>query len=251
MTGPADSAMPNPAVSLVIPAYCEAERLPVTLPIILQHIADNCLDWEVRVVDDGSEDGTAAAAQRFADADPHLVVQVEPHRGKGGAVRAGMLAATAPYRVMCDADMSMPVTMVPRLLQRLEQGVDVAIASREAPGARRVDEPAHRHLMGRVFNGIVRLLAVHGIDDTQCGFKGFTAAATEQLFRYAVLDGFAFDVEVLFLAQRVGLRIEEVPIVWTHDPDSRVRPGRDTRRMLTEIGRIRVNALTGVYDGLL
>ncbi len=237
----------NPAVSLIIPAYCEAGRLPRTLPDILAFLDRHRLDWEVRLVDDGSEDATLTVARDLAAGDPRVVVQAEPHRGKGGAVRAGMLAATAPYRVMCDADMSMPVDMVPRLLKKLFSGADIAIASREAPGARRIDEPAHRHVMGRVFNGIVRALAVHGIQDTQCGFKAFTAEAAERLFRASHLDGFAFDVEVLFLAQRSGMRIVEVPIDWTHDPDSRVSPGRDTRRMLAEIARIRVNRRLGKY----
>jgi len=220
------------------------------VPDILRYVRDQELPWEIRIVDDGSPDDTLAVARDLAQDEPRIVVQAEPHRGKGGAVRAGVLGSDAPLRVMCDADMSMPVDMVPRLLRRLREGVDVAIASREAPGARRIGEPFHRHLMGRIFNGVVRTLAVHGIEDTQCGFKGFTAAAAERLFRAAVLDGFAFDVEVLFLAQRAGLRIEEIPIDWTHDPDSRVRPGRDTRRMLTEIGKIRLNALRGVYRGL-
>ena len=237
-------------VSLVIPAYREAQRLPRTVPHISRYVRERGLAWEIRIVDDGSSDETLRIAQDLARSDPHVVVQAEPHRGKGGAVRAGVLASRAPHRVMCDADMSMPVEMVPRLLQRLEEGADVAIASREAPGARRIGEPFHRHLMGRAFNGVVRALAVHGIDDTQCGFKGFTAEAADRLFRMAVLDGFAFDVEILFLAQRAGFRIEEVPIDWTHDPDSRVRPGRDTRRMLLEIGKIRLNAIAGVYRDL-
>ena len=238
------------AVSLVVPAYREARRLPRTVADILRYVRERDLPWEVRIVDDGSPDDTLRVARDLARDDPRVVVQAEPHRGKGGAVRAGVLATVAPIRVMCDADMSMPVEMVPRLLERLEDGVDVAIASREAPGARRIGEPFHRHLMGRAFNGVVRALAVHGIDDTQCGFKGFTAEAADRLFRMAVLDGFAFDVEILFLAQRAGFRIEEVPIDWTHDPDSRVRPGRDTRRMLLEIGKIRLNAIAGVYRDL-
>lgn len=244
------SRSPQPVVSLIIPAFCEADRLPRTLPGILAFMDEHELRWEVRIVDDGSDDATLQVAQGFADSDPRVLAQAEPHRGKGGAVRAGMLATTAPLRVMCDADMSMPIHMVPRLLNRLTQGAHVAIASREAPGARRIDEPTHRHLMGRVFNGIVRTLAVHGIHDTQCGFKAFTAAAAERLFRASHLDGFAFDVEVLFLAQRMGMDIAEVPIDWTHDPDTRVVPGRDTRRMLTEIVRIRVNRRLGKYDGV-
>lgn len=236
--------------SLVVPAFHESARLPRTIPEILDFIHRHDRAWEVRIVDDGSADDTLAVARRFAEEDVHVVAQAEPHRGKGGAVRAGMLAARAPARVMCDADMSMPVTMVDRLLGALRGGADVAIASREVPGARRIDEPELRHVMGRVFNGVVRTLILPGIADTQCGFKGFTARAAETLFRRSMVEGFAFDVEVLYLARRAGLRVEEVPIDWVHDSDSRVNALRDTRRMLAEIARIRLNGALGYYDEL-
>ena len=229
--------------SLVIPAYRESARLPKTIPGILDFIHNNDLDWEVRIVDDGSGDDTLEVMRGFADADDRVVAQAEPHRGKGGAVRAGMLAARAPLRVMCDADMSMPVEMVPRLLHALESGADVAIASREAPGAPRIGEPEYRPLMGRV-------AILPGIKDTQCGFKGFRADAAESLFRRAMVEGFAFDVEILYLARRKGLSMVEVAIDWTHDGDSRVNAIRDTRRMLGEIARIRMHGLLGYYDGL-
>lgn len=245
-----DAASAEREVSLILPAYREAARLPRTIDGILEYLDRGGRDWEVRVVDDGSDDDTLAVIQRLAAADPRVVPQAEPHRGKGGAVRAGMLAARARHRVMCDADMAMPVDQVERLLQRLAAGVDVAIASREAPGARRYGEPHHRHAMGRVFNAAVRIAAVRGIEDTQCGFKGFTAAAAERLFRRSLVNGFAFDVEILFLARRAGLRVEEVPIDWYHDPDSRVNPLRDTRRMLSEIARIRLNDALGMYQGI-
>ncbi len=237
-------------VALVIPAYREAARLPRTVEGILAHAHRERLDWEVRIVDDGSDDDTLAVARRLAERDPRVVAQAEPHRGKGGAVRAGMLATRARQRVMCDADMAMPVEQVQRLLDRLDAGADVAVASREAPGARRFGEPHHRHWMGRAFNAAVRFAAVPGVHDTQCGFKAFTAPAAERLFRCARLDGFAFDVEILFLARRAGLRVEEVAIDWYHDPDSRVHPVRDSRRMLAEIARIRLNDVLGIYEGI-
>lgn len=236
--------------SLVIPAYREAGRLPKTIPGILEYIHREGRDWEVRIVDDGSDDETLEVARSYAEQDDRVVAQAEPHRGKGGAVRAGMLAARAPLRVMCDADMSMPVDMAERILESLRGGADVAIASREAPGARRIGEPQLRHMMGRVFNGVVQVLILPGIKDTQCGFKGFRADVADRLFRGAMVEGFAFDVEVLYLARREGLRIEEVPIDWTHDEDSRVSAVRDTRRMLGEIARIRLHGLLGYYDGL-
>ncbi len=238
-----------PDVSLIVPAYREARRLPRTIPPLLAHIAERSLRWEVRIVDDGSDDGTADAARALGDAGP-VVVQVEPHRGKGAAVRAGMLAARAPARVMCDADMAMPASWIQTLLDRLDRGADIAVASRQVEGARRVGEPWPRHVMGRVFNGVVRVAAVPGIQDTQCGFKAFRGDVARRLFRRSIIDGFAFDVEILFLAHRAGLRLEEVPVVWHHDADSRISPLRDARLMLGEIARIRLNAALGLYDGL-
>ena len=240
--------MSHPFLSLVIPAYNEEARLPLTLPLAIDYLAATDWDWEIRVVDDGSADGTCDVVRGFAAQDSRVVLQAEPHRGKGGAVKAGMLASNAAYRFLCDADFSMPVAEVERFLPPYLNHYDLAIGSREGPGSVRVDEPERRHIMGRVFNGLVTRLLVPGFDDTQCGFKCFSGAAADTLFPKQTIDGFAFDVEVLFLARKEGLDIREVPITWYYMEASSVKPVRDTWRMLREVLRIRGNESRGRYS---
>jgi dolichyl-phosphate beta-glucosyltransferase len=240
--------MPAPFVSIVIPAYNEAERLPATLVQLGAFLRGEAYPAEVVVVDDGSRDATLAAAERFAASDPRVRVVRASHRGKGAAVRRGMLEARGAVRVMCDADLSMPAHELPKLLAPLAAGADVALATREGAGARRIGEPYRRHLMGRVFNTLVRLLAVPGLHDTQCGFKAFTAASAETLFGATTVDGFGFDVEVLYLARKRGLRLVEVPIAWYYQVSSRVSPLRDTIRMIRDVLRVRWNDARGVYQ---
>ena len=158
-----------------------------------------------------------------------------------------MLEAEGQFRFLCDADLSMPIAEVNRFLPPLLEDFDIAIGSREAPGAI-VDQPASRRRIGRIFNAIVRLLALPGLRDTQCGFKCFRAAVAEDVFSRQRLDGMAFDVEVLRIARHRGYRIIEVPITWNFDPDSRVRLFRDSFRMVLELLTIRRNARRGLYD---
>ncbi len=239
--------MDAPALSIVIPAYNEAERLPGSLDRLAAFLDAEGHHAEVLVVDDGSTDATAAVAARLAAADARFRLLRAPHRGKGAAVRQGMLAARGAVRVMCDADFSMPPHELPKLLAPLAAGADLAVATREGVGARRVGEPLVRHLMGRVFNALVRLAAVPGLHDTQCGFKAFTAAAAERLFLRSTIDGFGFDVEILYLARKYRLRLAEVPIVWYYQASSRVSPLRDTIRMVRDVLRVRVNDWRGHY----
>lgn len=234
-------------LSIVIPAYNEEKRLGMTLETVAAYLAQQPWSWEVRVVDDGSADGTVAIVQRHAAAEPRIVVQREPHRGKGGAVKAGLLAATGAYRFICDADLSMPITELNRFLPPFAAAFDIAIGSREGKGARRVGEPLYRHLMGRLFNGVVQQLALPGIEDSQCGFKMFTADAVHAIFPLVTIDGWAFDVEVLTIAREHGLRIAEIPIEWHYRDESQVSMVRDGLGMLRELARVRLRALRGVY----
>lgn len=226
-------------LSIVIPAFNEERRLPDTLRRLATFLDAQPWTWEIRVVDDGSADGTALVTEEAARARPGIVTQREPHRGKGGAVRAGLLAARGQYRFMCDADLSMPPEELPRFLPQALPPFDVAIGSREGAGARRVGEPLRRHLTGRCFNYIIRMLAVGGISDTQCGFKMFTAEAVRRIFPHATLDGWAFDVEVLCIARALGLRIVEVPIEWHHRNESQVSVLRDSWRMFRDVLKVR------------
>lgn len=239
--------MERPFLSLVIPAYNEQSRLPTTLEKMRAFLSRATFGYEVLVVDDGSQDRTAAVVEEAACDFPHLRLLRERHRGKGHAVRKGMLAASGHYVMFCDADLSMPIEEVVKFPEALRGPYRIAIASREVAGARRVGEPRYRHLMGRVFNLIVRLLAVPGLQDTQCGFKCFTREAARKVFRLQTIDGFGFDVEVLYIARRLGIGITEVPITWYHSPSSRVDPIRDTVRMFRDVLRVRLNDRRGLY----
>jgi dolichyl-phosphate beta-glucosyltransferase len=234
-------------LSIVIPAYNEARRLEATIDTVCQYLRGQSWTWEVRVVDDGSRDETAAIAERLAAGERRLLVQREPHRGKGGAVKAGLLSARGAFRFICDADLSMPINEIARFLPPSLSRFDVAIGTREGLGARRVGEPSYRHVMGRLFNGVVQRLALPGIEDSQCGFKMFTAAAAQRIFPLVTIDGWAFDVEVLTIARAQRLHVVEVPIEWHYRSESQVSMVRDSLGMLRELLRIRLRSLTGAY----
>jgi len=233
-----------PFLSLIIPAYNEEQRLPRTLTKIQAFLKEQPYESEVLVVENGSSDRTAAVAEEFS---PAVRLLREPVRGKGRAVRRGMLEAGGDFRFICDADLSMPIEEVNRFLPPALDDYDIAIASREVPGAVRHNEPAYRHWIGRVFNLLVRTMAVPGFQDTQCGFKCFTADAAEALFPLQRIDGWTFDVELLFVALRLGYRVKEVPIHWYYFPGSRVRMVRDSFLMLSDLFRIRSAWRRGLY----
>ena len=240
----------EPFLSVVIPAYNEERRILNTLEQVTSYLAAQAYSWTLLVADDGSTDDTAAMVNRFARERPQVSLLSLVHRGKGWAVRSGMLHTRAAYRFLCDADLSMPIEQLERFLPPQLTGCDIAIGSREAPGARRFEEPRHRHLMGRLFNDMTRTLAVRGISDTQCGFKCFRGHAADLLFSLQRVPGFGFDVEVLFLAQRMGLRMVEVPIDWYYRAESKVRPLRDGLAMNRDILGVRWNAWLGKYGRL-
>ncbi|MCJ7545154.1 MAG: glycosyltransferase family 2 protein [Phycisphaerae bacterium] len=234
-------------LSIIIPAYNEERRLPVALEKIGAFLATQSFPAEVLVVDNGSGDRTRDAASAYADRLPTLHVLREERRGKGLAVRRGMLTARGQYRFLCDVDLSMPIEQVLRFLPPQREGCDVGIGSREAAESEVVDRPLRRKV-GRAFNLLVRCLHLTHHRDTQCGFKCFTAEAAEDIFRRQRLDGLAFDAEVLFLAERRGYRVEDVPISWRIDPDTRVRLLTDAVKMGIDLFRVRWNAWRGLYD---
>jgi glycosyltransferase involved in cell wall biosynthesis len=234
-------------LSIVIPAFNEESRLPATLREIAGYLVATEWNWEVRVVDDGSSDRTAEVTTAFSRGEPRVFVQSEPHRGKGGAVKAGLMAARGSYRIVCDADLSVPISEIVRFLPPRLTGVDVAIGTREGEGACRIGEPIQRHIVGRIFNALVKLLLLPGINDTQCGFKMFTARAAELIFPLVTSNGWAFDIEALCIARHHALRFVEVPIEWHYRDHSQVKVVRDAAAMFAELLRIRRRAAAGAY----
>lgn len=233
--------MSLPQLSIVIPAFNEESRLPATLERIRAYLDARGETYEIVVVDDGSLDRTVERAQA-AGGPFATVLKNEGNRGKGHSVRRGMLHARGQRRLMTDADLSTPIEELPRLEACLDQGYAIAIGSRAVSGARvEVHQGGFRESAGRAFNLLVRLLALPDLKDTQCGFKLFSAEAVEPAFGPARLDGFAFDVEALFLARRAGLRIAEVPVIWRNDAASRVSPWKGTRAFL-DVVRLRLDA---------
>jgi len=237
----------SPALSVVIPAYNEQARLPYTLSEIEAYIRRARLDCEVIVVDNGSDDATSAVVQQASATFPGLRLLRTDGRGKSRAVRTGVLAAHAGVVLFADADLSWSVDDLARFLALVGESDPIVIGSREGLGARRIGEPGYRHFMGRVFNGVVQALAVPGIEDSQCGFKAFRADAARAIFSRQTIDGFGFDVEVLYLARRLGFAVRVVPLRWEHKANSRVAPVGDTLGMLSDVLRVRLNDWRGVY----
>ncbi len=240
--------MTKPFLSIVIPAHNEAKRLPPSLEKIHSFLSQQAFTFEVLVVENGSTDDTLAVAKSFIEKMPYLRVIYEEERGKGLAVKRGMLAAKGEYRFFCDADLSMPIEQVLRFIPPALEDVEVAIGSREVNGSHRIDEPEYRHLIGRVFNTIVRWIVLPGLQDTQCGFKCFRGDIADKVFALQTLTGMSFDAEVLFIARKMGYRIQEVPIDWTFDADSRVRLVQDSMRMAFDLLDIRLKSAKGIYD---
>jgi dolichyl-phosphate beta-glucosyltransferase len=238
----------QPFLSIIIPAHNEERRLQESLNKVLGFLQEQPYQSEIIVVENGSHDRTAEIAQSFAERLDNLHLIRETRAGKGLAVRRGMLEASGDYRFICDADLSMPIDEINRFLPPTLQDFDIAIASREVPGAVRYGEPLYRHIIGRVFNWLVRLIAVPAIHDTQCGFKCFRSEHVEDLFTTQQIDGWTFDVEVLFIAIKRGYRIVEVPIPWYYNPGSRVNVLRDAFKMFTDLIEIRLNGYRGLYD---
>lgn len=248
-------------LSIVIPAYNEAKRLPRTLERVHAYLQDAVKRWQVEmddveviVVDDGSTDGTSELARTFSDKFPNFqVLRHSPNRGKGYAVKRGMLTARGRFRLFSDADLSTPIDEIDKMLPLLLSGeVDIVIASRGLPQSQLlVRQPWYREMLGRLFNLVVQALATPGIWDTQCGFKLFRGDVADRLFKLQTLDGFAFDVEVLYLARKFRYRIAEVPVRWLNDPNTKVQTLKHGMQMLRDLLVIRLNDLKGRYaEGL-
>jgi dolichyl-phosphate beta-glucosyltransferase len=237
-----------PLVSVIIPAYNEERRLPASLRRVVQFVQSQPYEVEVIVVDDGSQDATAAIVDEFAGQYPFVHLVRNAHGGKGAAVRTGITQGSGQYLVISDTDLAVPIEQLPKFLPPQLDGYDLAIASREVKGAHRYNEPYYRHLMGRVYNLLVRWIAVPRIQDTQCGFKAFRNEVARHIFAYQTIDGWGFDVEILFIAQRFGYEIREVPVDWYYGAESKIRPVNDTVRMIRELLQVRRNGRLGLYE---
>ena len=238
----------SPILSVVIPAFNEEGTIAETVRDLGGYMDRLGLDWELIVVDDGSADSTVAIVREAAASNRRIRLVRGGRGGKGKAIQRGMLEARGAWRFMADADLAMPPDNLDRFLDAVASppAPHIVIGSREAPGSLRVGEHWLRHLIGRVFNAHVRLFALPGIMDTQCGFKLFSAEAAEALFPRLTISGFAFDVEVLVMARRAGFDLREIGIVWRGRADSRVAVSRGAAAF-GDVLRVRWNALTGRY----
>ncbi len=238
------------ALSVVIPAYNEATRLPATLRDLRAFLDRDGRRAEVIIVDDGSTDGTSEVVRRLEAEDERIrLIRLPQNRGKGYAVRTGVVNAAGRLVLFADADGATPFPELARLESHLAGGARVAIGSRGIHDrSTKVEARLYRRIAGRIFHAVVRLYAIRGFTDTQCGFKLFDAAAAHDLFSRMRMSGYSFDVEVLLMALRSGYRVDEVPVNWTHQPGSKVHVVRDGLRMAMDVMRIRANALRGLYD---
>ncbi len=242
----------NPDISVVIPAYNESHRLPKTIRAVQEHLVSQNLSYEILVVDDGSEDNTTQTVQNLQNQITGLsVITNERNSGKGFSVRRGMLAAEGHLVLMMDADLSAPMDELDKLIPLVRDGhCDIAIGSRALKTSQiEKHQPIYREPLGYIYNDIIQILLFKGIEDTQCGFKLFRRQVVEDVFNRATrVNGFAFDVEVLFVARKLGYRIAEIPIRWCNDPETRVKIIKHGFQMLKDLFRIRINAWKGYYN---
>lgn len=239
-------------LSIVIPVFNEACRIAPTLEHLAEYLSSRDFKSEIIICDDGSTDDTIRVVREFSSRNSNVfelnirTLQL-PHRGKGNAVREGMLLANGDLRLMCDADLAMSVEQIDKFLNKISEGYDVVIGSREVQGARRFAEPKLRHFMGRIFNWYVRVVAVKGFKDTQCGYKCFTSNAATILFNVQKLDGWSFDVELLMMADRKSMRVFELPIDWRHKEKSKVSFGSASIQMIRDTLLTRIRYELGMY----
>jgi glycosyltransferase involved in cell wall biosynthesis len=246
--------------SIVIPAYNEADKISSTITQVLSFMRGYCESFELLVVNDGSEDSTAQVVSDMAKENEELQLIDNPHKGKGFTVWTGMMKAQGEYIYMADADLSTPIAELKKLsVWSKDQDFDIVIASREGTGSERVGEPVYRHVMGRVFNLWVQLIALPGIQDSQCGFKLFKKKAAKDIFSRLQIYGSeskqikgayfgAWDVEVLYLARKLGYNIKQVPVTWVHVKTTRINPIKDSFKMAIDVMKVRINDAKGKYN---
>jgi len=244
-------------LSLIVPAYNEEKRLPATLERIAQYLNTRDFSYELLVVDDGSRDATRKVVLDFAkDKNWVRLIQYDDekgrpvNRGKGYAVRQGVLASAGRDVLFSDADLSTPIEEIEKLLPPIARGeCDIAVASRALPESQlSVHQPFYREWMGRSFNKFVRAVIGTEISDTQCGFKAFRGEAAKKIFSMAQIDGFGFDTEIIYLANKLKFRTREIGVIWRHRDESRVNPLTAPLAMMSELMQVRLNDMRGIYD---
>ena len=246
------------SVSVVIPAYNEEKRIRKTLSEVTTFLDENFSDYELILVDDGSTDSTLEVAKEFATTPNKIKIISNPHSGKGYTVKTGILKANKDYILFSDADLATPIVDLKRFLVWItEYDYDIVIGSRATEGATREGEPFIRHLMGLVFNLVIQVIALRGIKDTQCGFKLFKKDVAHKIFNMTLLYSgteikeakvTAFDVEVLFIANKLGYKIKEVPVAWDYVDTNRVSPVRDSIVNFLDVIKVRLNDIKGRYS---
>ena len=245
--------------SIVMPAYNEEDKITSTLTQIVNFMRGFCGSFEIIVVNDGSEDSTAQKIEDYAKENSEVKLITNPHKGKGFAVWTGMMEAKGDLVYMADADLSAPIDELKKLsVWAKDQNFDIVIGSREGFGARRIGEPFYRHVMGRFFNYLVQIVALPGISDSQCGFKLFKNKVAKDIFNRLLVYGEeakgidtaylgAWDVEVLYLAKKLGYTVKQVPVTWTYVKSKRLNPLKDAIKMARDVFKIRLNDLGGRY----
>lgn len=230
-------------LSLIIPAYNEERRIGENLALVEAYLDSLRQPCEIIVIDDGSEDRTLEIVREHAQGSTDLrIITYTPNRGKGYAIRQGMFAARGHLVGFSDADLSAPIDELGKLISAIEGGCGIAIGSRAIRGAELlIHQPRYRELGGKLLNLAIRTLAVPGIHDTQCGFKLFKGDAAREIFSRCFLNGWAFDVEALYLARRLGYRIAEIPVRWSHSAESKIKPFRAGLEVIRDIFRIRLH----------
>lgn len=248
-----------PEYSIVIPTFNESDKITASLTQVLNFMRSYSDNFEVLVVDDGSSDTTADIIENYRANNPEIKMIRNSHKGKGPTVWTGIMAAQGDYIYLADADFSAPISEFKKLMVwAKDHNTDVVIASREGPGAKRINEPLYRHIMGRIFNYLVQLIALPGINDSQCGFKLFKKDAAKQIFtklkiysdEAPILDKpflGAFDVEVLYVARKLHFKIKEVPVTWTYVKTTRLRVFNTSIKMVRDVINVRINDFRGVY----
>jgi dolichyl-phosphate beta-glucosyltransferase len=235
-------------LSLIIPAFNEGKLIGATLTAFIKFLSIKKYSWEIIIVDDGSGDQTSNKVESLGNPNVRLIT-LKKNLGKGGALRAGFLEAKGEYQIFSDADLSVPIENIDPFIQKLEKGYDVVISSRRVKGAKiKVHQSGLRENLGRVFTFLTQILIGSSVADFTCGFKGFTKVSSRQIFPRSFISRWAYDAEIIFLAQKLGYKILQYPVTWTNRKDTRVRLNKVIYESLRDLIKIRIHDLQGKYD---